>query len=74
MKSIKIFLKTKKQKTAIWLQKKYKSLPEGEKQKLDEYRKKYYKAQTNKNASLIKTSRNKKLFLFGNFGVFFRQA
>ena len=45
-KGIKIFLKKKKQKYSF---KKYKNLPEREKERLGEYRKNYYK--TWKNAS-----------------------
>ena len=40
VKDIKVFLKQKNNKVIIWLER-YKNLPEDEKQKLAEYRKKY---------------------------------
>ena len=48
VKDIKIFLKKiKKKSNSIVMNNKYKNLPEDEKQKLLEYRKKYYKIRKN---------------------------
>ena len=47
MKDIKIFLRKKKKKTQQYSHKRYKHIPEDEKQKLVQYRKKYYKKRKN---------------------------
>ena len=54
VQGVKIILKKKKTASGDG-HKQYKNLSEDEKQKLAEYRKKYYKIQKNKNASQIKT-------------------
>ena len=49
VKVMKIFLTRKKTKKRQYACELYKNLPESKKQKLVEYRKKYYKARKNKN-------------------------
>ena len=47
VKDINVFLRKKKKKKEQYGSERYKTLPEGEKQKLVEYRKKYYKMRKN---------------------------
>ena len=47
MKDIKVFVRNKKKKKREYGHERYKNLAEDEKQKLTEYRKKYYKMKKN---------------------------
>ena len=53
---MKIFLKKKKNKRQEYICKRFKNLPEHEKQRLTEYRTKYQKILKNKNASQMITN------------------